>query len=35
MKDGESQVQQQTERGLRCPKCGGEHFHIIYTRAGW
>lgn len=21
--------------GLRCPKCGCEHFYVIYTRRAW
>ncbi len=23
------------QRGLRCPKCGCEHFRVIYTRRTW
>ena len=23
------------ERGLRCPACGGGHFHVLYTRRAW
>lgn len=23
------------QRGLRCPKCGCEHFRVIYTRRAW
>lgn len=22
-------------RGLRCPRCGCQHFRVIYTRSAW
>lgn len=29
------QTEQDEQRGLRCPKCGCEHFRVIYTRRTW
>lgn len=23
------------DRGLRCRKCGNQHFRVVYTRAAW
>ena len=31
----QSQTEQEEQRGLRCPKCGCEHFRVIYTRRAW
>lgn len=29
------QTEQEEQRGLLCPKCGCEHFRVIYTRRTW
>jgi len=36
MTPGTDALQVQSEqRGLRCPKCGCQHFRVIYTRSTW
>lgn len=33
--DMDVQRQPDSQRGIRCPKCGCGHFRVVYTRPAW